>query len=343
MVIVVLTLLSTQCGVFQHVATIGSMFGELPRALPSPHWPDLGLSRLLELINPAITIALLGAIESLLSAAIADGLCDAQHDPDQELMGQGVANLLAPLWGGFAATGAIARTATNARAGVTSPLSGIFHSLFLLAAMWGLAPLASRIPMAALAAVLFVVAFNMAHFTELKRTLMRAPMADKVIVAVTLILTVTTDIVVAVNVGVLLAALHFLRRMAHSVRVVDHPVAATSVALPRGVRVFVVQGPIFFAAAREFQAVMRATHSDLTMVLLRLDAVPFVDWTGIEALRALIEEFERRRVRVALIGANDRVLGKLRAAHVFERFPSLGVYATIEAAAQLANIAGHAV
>jgi SulP family sulfate permease len=323
-VIVALTLLASTHSYFHEVATIGGLYGQLPRALPMPQWPNLAPARVLELLGPAVTIAMLGAIESLLSASIADGFRNTRHDPDQELLGQGLANCLVPLWGGFAATGAIARTATNARAGATGPLSGVFHSVVLLVALYSLAPYAARVPMVALATVLFVVAFNMAHLPQLQRTLLRAPVADKLIVITTLLLTVFTDIVVAVNVGVLLATLHFLRRMAHSIQVVeDSPSLGTQAEVPPEVQVFTIQGPIFFAAAREFQAVLRSVHAQPRMVLFRFENVPFVDWTGIQALEELVEEFERRRIAVGLVGLNDRVRHKLLNAHFFERFPAV--------------------
>lgn len=332
---------------FSQVATVGSLFGDLPNHLPVPQLPDLKIETLIILVGPAITIAMLGAIESLLSAVIADGMSGARHDPDSELIGQGLANILAPCFGGFAATGAIARTATNVRAGATSPVSGVFHSLVLILLMWWLAPWARLIPMAALAAVLFMVAFNMAHMDELVRTIVRAPRADGAIAVVTFVLTIFTDIVVAVNIGVLLAALHFLRRMAHSVSVLPDESLELNAALeakqlaslPKQCLVFTVRGPIFFAAAAEFQAALKHTHSEPKLILLRIDHVPFVDWSGIAALEQLLAEFANRNIDVWLIGANLRVERKLSQARLNDRFVKLRFYPTLSAA--LAEIPTH--
>ena len=204
---------------FDGVATIGTAFGAIPQGLPSLTWPEVSLARVIELIGPAFAIAMLGAIESLLSAVVADGMAGTRHDSNQELIGQGVANLVVPLFGGFAATGAIARTATNIRNGATGPLAGIVHAVTLVLIILFLAPLASNIPLCALAAILFVVAYNMSELKHFKRMLQRAPRADIAILLVTFTLTVFSDLVIAVNIGVILAMLQFMRRMASSVEV----------------------------------------------------------------------------------------------------------------------------
>src|SRR5262245_39761736 len=175
---------------FEGVATIGSAFGGIPRALPGFSWPAISLSDLLQLIGPAFAIALLGAIESLLTAVVADGMTGARHDSNQELIGQGVANVLAPLFGGFAATGAVARTATNIRNGATSPIAGIVHAVFLLLVILLLAPWAAAVPLAALAAILFFVAWNMADLPHVRRLLRTAPLADRFLLLMTFVLTV---------------------------------------------------------------------------------------------------------------------------------------------------------
>ncbi len=204
---------------FEGVATIGSTFGGIPRGLPEFSLPHAAPSRLIELIGPAFTIAILGAIESLLSAVVVDGMAGTRHDANQELIGQGAANMITPIFGGFAATGAIARTATNFRNGGTSPLAGIIHSATLVLVIVLLAPLADDVPLAALAAILFVVAYNMSEVKHFYRMVRRAPRADVVILLTTFWLTVLVDLVVAVNIGVILAALMFMRRMAASVEV----------------------------------------------------------------------------------------------------------------------------
>src|ERR1700733_7562809 len=199
---------------FKGVATIGSAFGGIPRTLPSFSFPVVTMAQVFSLVGPAFTIALLGAIESLLSAVVADGMAGTRHDSNQELIGQGIANIAAPLFGGFAATGAIARTATNIRSGATAPLAGLVHSAVLVLIILLLAPLAASVPLAALAAILFVVAWNMSESHRFVLLLRRAPLADRGILIVTFLLTVFADLVVAVNVGVILAVLQFLRRMA---------------------------------------------------------------------------------------------------------------------------------
>ncbi|MEE4462338.1 SulP family inorganic anion transporter, partial [Azotobacter chroococcum] len=186
---------------FEGVATIGSAFGGIPRGLPQLGLPEITVARLIELIGPAFAIAMLGAIESLLSAVVADGMGGTKHDSNQELIGQGIANLAAPLFGGFAATGAIARTATNIRNGGNSPLAGIVHALTLVLILLFLAPLAANIPLAALAAILFVVAWNMSELKHFRRMLQRAPKADVGILLITFGLTVFSDLVIAVNIG----------------------------------------------------------------------------------------------------------------------------------------------
>ena len=218
---------------FPGVATIGTEFGGIPRGLPTLSMPEITLPRILELLGPAFTIAMLGAIESLLSAVVADGMAGTRHDSNQELVGQGIANLAVPLFGGFAATGAIARTATNVRNGGTSPLAGLFHVLTLVLVLLFLAPLAEYVPLAALAAVLFVVAWNMSEVRHFAGMVRRAPRADVAVLLITFLLTVFGDLVLAVNVGVIIAMFQFLRRMSSSVEVAALGGAELDAALAR--------------------------------------------------------------------------------------------------------------
>jgi len=276
------------------------------------------------LIGPAFTISLLGAIESLLSAVVADGMANTRHDSNQELLGQGIANMVAPLFGGFAATGAIARTATNIRNGADSPLAGIFHALTLIGVLLLLAPLAARIPLCALAAILFVVAWNMSEPHRFIAVLKTAPTADRAIMVITFLLTIFTDLVVAVNVGVLLAILQFLRRMTESVETlaVDpdslHRELAESgiTQLPDKVLVFETAGPLFFAAAENLEQVLLQTSTDPAVIILRLRQVPFLDITGIQALERVVHKPRARNVDVVLCEANPRVLAKLQKAGI---------------------------
>ncbi|MEZ1434893.1 MULTISPECIES: SulP family inorganic anion transporter [Pseudomonas] len=309
---------------FDGVATIGTAFGAIPQGLPSLTWPEVSLARVIELIGPAFAIAMLGAIESMLSAVVADGMAGTRHDSNQELIGQGVANLVVPLFGGFAATGAIARTATNIRNGATGPLAGIIHALTLVLIILFLAPLASNIPLCALAAILFVVAYNMSELKHFKRMLQRAPRADIAILLVTFTLTVFSDLVIAVNIGVILAMLQFMRRMASSVevqQVVEEELANElhsngQKSLPPGVLVYTIEGPLFFGAAETFERALSQTHTDPELLVICLKRVPFMDITGLQTLEEVIQQLHERQIVVKLCEANGKVLGKLEKAGI---------------------------
>ncbi|MDY6949374.1 MAG: SulP family inorganic anion transporter [Pseudomonadota bacterium] len=307
------------------IATIGSAFGGIPRGLPTLHLPEITADRVIELIGPAFTIAMLGAIESLLSAVVADGMAGTRHDSNQELIGQGIANIAAPLFGGFAATGALARTATNVRNGGSSPLAGIVHAVTLVSIVFALAPLAVHIPLAALAAILFVVAWNMSEAGHFIRMARRAPPADVVVLLVTFGLTVFVDLVVAVNIGVIIATLHFLRRMSSSVEVqqqthqeLSREFAHRGLTFPPGVLAFAVAGPFFFGAVENFQRALASTGTDPQVLIIRLRWVPFMDITGLQTLEDAIRGLQKRNVRVLLTGANERVAGKLRRAGILD-------------------------
>src|SRR5262245_20276088 len=301
---------------FDGVATIGSAFGGIPQGLPAPQLPQVTAARIIELLGPAFAIAMLGAIESLLSAVVADGMAGTRHNSNQELVGQGIANVAAPLFGGFAATGAIARTATNVRSGGNSPLAGMVHAATLLLIALLLAPLAFHIPLATLAAILFVVAWNMSAAGHVLKMIRRAPRADVVILLVTLGLTVFADLVVAVNIGVLLAMLQLLRRMGSSVEVKS--TVEVGSAANQGVLVYTVEGPLFFGAVDAFERALRATHTDPRVVVIRLGWVPFIDITGLQCLEEAVAHLQRRGVRVVIAGANDRVHSKLERAGIVE-------------------------
>lgn len=278
---------------FPGVATIGTAFGGIPRTLPSLQWPALSFAEVAQLVGPAFTIALLGAIESLLTAVVADGMTGARHNPNQELIGQGAANILSPLFGGFAATGAVARTATNVRNGATSPLAGIVHATFLVLVIVLLAPFASHVPLAALAAILFYVAWTMADLRHFGRLLRRAPRSDRIVLLVTFGLTVFVDLVVAVNVGVVLAALLFMRRMAESVSVQQEvfggpepraEVVEAPVSWPSNVLVYRIDGPFFFGAAEKLESTVERAQLHVDTIVIRLGRVPFMDATGMHTL-----------------------------------------------------------
>lgn len=325
---------------FDGVATIGSTFGDLPQSLPEFRWPEVTMSKIVVLAGPAFTVAMLGAIESLLSAVVADGMAGTRHDSNQELIGQGVANIFTPLFGGFAATGAIARTATNIRNGGTSPLAGIAHSVVLVLVILLLAPLASYIPLGALAAILFVVAWNMSDVKHCRHMVQRAPRNDVVVLLITFALTVFTDLVVAVNVGVILATLLFMQRMAASVQVERHTHERLdqelggngSFKLPRGVMVYSIDGPFFFGAAETFERAIAQIHEDPKVLVIRLGRVPLMDITGLQTLEEVIAQFVRRGVRVLLCEANPRVAGKLDRAGITKLIGNNILFADLPAA-----------
>jgi sulfate permease, SulP family len=318
--LVVVTLLQWLCQ-FKGVATIGSAFGGIPRSLPMPSFPAVTMAQAVSLVGPAFTIALLGAIESLLSAVVADGMAGTTHDSNQELIGQGLANIVAPLLGGFAATGAIARTATNIRNGATGPLAALVHSGFLILVVLMLAPLASAIPLCCLSAILFVVSWNMSELPQAVRLVRKAPKPDAAILVVTFLLTVFVDLVVAVNVGVIVAALMFMRRSAEAVQIEEQPVdpasesGVTSTA-DSGVVIYSIQGPFFFGAAAKLERTLAQTQRRAHTLILRMGHVPFVDATGIFAIEEIISDFRRRGVAVLLAELRPNVRYKLERAGV---------------------------
>lgn len=291
---------------FSNVATIGTAFGEIPSGLPKLEVPTITITGMVALIGPAFAIAMLGAIESLLSAVVADNMSHTRHNSNQELIGLGIANVLAPLFGGIAATGAIARTATNVRNGGNSPIAGIVHVLVLVLVLLVLAPLAVNIPLATLAAILFMVAWNMSQPKLVLRTLRSAPPADVFILIVTFGLTVFADLVVAVNIGVVLAMLHFLKRMADTVRVDRQSTESLSrefshekaLLIPdeSEVAVLTVEGPFFFAAVDPFERALEELPASVHTIILRLHHSAIADGTALEALdKAIIYSKERNR------------------------------------------------
>ncbi|NLA67589.1 MAG: STAS domain-containing protein [Gammaproteobacteria bacterium] len=309
------------------VATIESTFGAIPRALPSLQVPSIGFDDVMLLLPSAFTIAMLGAIESLLSAVVADGMAGTRHNSNQELIGQGIANIVSPLFGGIAATGAIARTATNIRNGGNSPIAGIVHALALVLILIVVAPWAGRVPLCALAAILFVVSWNMSEAPRFLRMVRQAPRADVAILLITFGLTILTDLVVAVNIGVILAMMQFMRRMASSVEVVQHRQASLKQeleeagleSLPPDVAVYSIDGPFFFGSVDSLERALSWTRTPPRWIALRLERVPFIDATGLKRLESTIAHQRRQGVQVLLSGANMGVLRKLVRAEVVSR------------------------
>lgn len=294
-------------------ATIQSRFGGIPRSLPrfALPWQSTNGGAVLsmrDLIGPAFAIAMLGAIESLLSAVIADGMTGRKHNPDAELVGQGIGNIVAPFFGGIAATGAIARTATNIRAGGRTPFASVFHALFVLAAMMLLAPWLGFLPMSALAALLLIVAWNMSELRHAIRIVRIGPRSDSMVLATCLGLTVVFDMVISVSVGIVLAALLFMRRMAElsSVKLVSEGHPALTEPLPPGVVLYEIAGPLFFGAAQKAVSALRSIVAEVRVVILDLSGVPTMDATGLVNLESALEGLHKANVRVVIVGAQKQ-------------------------------------
>ena len=328
------------------VATILSRFKDgipqlppmpvLPWNLPGPDGQPLVLSFHLirELMPSAFAIAMLGAIESLLSAVVADGMTGGSHDPDAELVAQGLGNLVAPFFGGIAATGALARTATNIRSGARSPLASIFHAAFVLLAVLLLAPVLNYLPMASLAALLLVVAWNMSEAKHFAHALRVAPRSDVVVLLTCFGLTVVFDMV---TVGVLLAALLFMRRMAEvsNVRLVDqHPIAKEG--MPRDALIYEVAGPLFFGAAHKAMSALQRVPTGIKVVVLDLSSVPVIDATGMVSLESAVSRLRRLGIRIVLGSIQEQPLRVLSRSDI--RRDQVSVYPTMEEALEAARV-----
>lgn len=281
------------------VQTIGTRFGGIPQELPSFTWPELSLPTLRKLLAPTITIALLGAIESLLSARVADAQIDDRHDPNQELMGQGIANIVAPLFGGIPATGAIARTATNIRAGARTPIAGIVHAATLLAIVLAAAPLAKYIPLAALSAVLVIVAINMGDWHAF-RDLRKYSIPYRTVLLATFFVTVAFDLSLAVEIGLVLASLFFIYRISELTRVE----AITLDGAPPGVAAFKVFGSLFFGSVGKLEPLLDPSATPARIVILEMHQVISIDNTGLETLQSLARSLSRRGGQLILCGLN---------------------------------------
>jgi SulP family sulfate permease len=320
------------------VETIGSRFGGIPSGLPAFAWPQVSFAVLGPLIGPAFTIAVLGAIESLLSATVADNMIDDRHDPNQELIAQGLANLAAPLFGGFCATGAIARTGTNVRMGGRTPIAGIIHALTLLIVILVAAPAARYIPLTVLSAILLVVAWNMAEWHEL-RELRRYRFNYQAVLLATFVLTVVFDLTVAVEVGMMLAAAFFIARVSGltEVREVMPPGLADSTALPqaqRSVRVFEVFGSLFFGAANKLEPLLALAEptSPAQVIVLDLQKLINIDTTGLEMLDSLHRKLDRNGKRLLIAGANAQPLSLFERSGFTDRLGRSNLFDTVQQA-----------
>lgn len=306
---------------FSSIATLGTTFGGISAHFPGIHFPQVSFSNGLNLIGAAFTIALLGAIESLLSATAADAMAGTRHHSNQELIGQGLANMLTPLLGGFAATGAIARTATNVRNGGNSPISAITHSVLLILIMAFLAPLAANIPLCSLAAILFVVAYHMSDLPHFFYLIKHAPRYDVIVLVVTFLLTIFTNLVLAVNIGVVLAMLFFVGRMSSTSTITTYSKETLQQALPskvlvddtKDILVYAIQGPLFFGVAKKMERALAVSQNLPARIIFRLHDVPFMDITGLEMFLEMIQHYDRQGTKVYICEANKRVEKKMMA------------------------------
>ena len=319
------------------VETIGSRFGALPTGLPTPQFPQFDWATAQNLFAPTVAIALLGAIESLLCARVADGLIGDRHDPNQELMAQGVANFVAPLFGGIAVTGTIARTMTNVRAGAHSPVSGIVHSATLFAVIVALGSLTAYIPLAALAAVLLWVAFNMAAWREL-RDLRKFSMFYRAILLSTLALTVIFDLTVAVEVGLVLSSLFFIYRISSLTKVDPLPLgAAAKLADGRTVGAWEVFGSIFFGSVTKLENLVDPAKPLPDVVILEMHKVINIDTTGLDALEALHDTLKRRGGRLILVDLNEQPLSLLKRSGALDELGRENIFDNLPAALRAAG------
>jgi sulfate permease, SulP family len=291
------------------VVTVGDRFPSMPTGIPAPYLPSVSWAMVQHLWPSAFTIAFLAGLESLLSATVADGMTGYSHRPGQELVAQGVANIASAIFGGIPATGAIARTATNIRAGARTPLAGMFHAVFLLIFLLAAGKLIAHVPMAALAAILLVVAWGMSEAERFKN-LLRMDAGERALLLLTFGLTVLVDLSVAIGVGVTLASLLFLARMSETAGLlpaelsIDDP--AQRAALPKGVEVFRFAGPMFFGVAREMLDAVRRSGRKPEIIILRMDQVPFVDSSGASALEAFARQAHREGTRLILCDLREQ-------------------------------------
>jgi SulP family sulfate permease len=291
------------------VATVGDRFPAMPTGMPAPHIPNISLALIQHLLPSAFTIAFLAGMEALLSATVADGMTGYSHRSGQELVAQGVANIASALFGGLPATGAIARTATNIRAGGRTPLAGIFHSVFLLMFLLVAGKLISHVPMAALAAVLLIVAWGMSEVERFK-TLLKMDAGERALLLLTFALTVLVDLTVAIGVGVTLASLLFMARMSDTTGLlpdelsIDDPTQRAS--LPKGVEVFRFAGPMFFGVAREMLDALHRTGRSPKTIILRMERVPYIDSSGASALEAFVRQAHGEGTKLILCDLGEQ-------------------------------------
>lgn len=323
--IIVTTLVVKFAGL--HVNTIGSVYGELSSSLPLPHIPSVTFEMLQSLISPAFTIALLAGIESLLSCVVSDGMIGDKHNSNAELIGQGVGNIFSGLFGGIPATGAIARTAANVKNGGRTPIAGMVHSVTLLIILLVLMPTAALIPMTTLAAVLIVVAWNMCDWSTFFRLVRTAPKSDIIVLVGTFLLTVIFDLVVAIEVGIVVSALLFMKRMSEvsdikSWKYIEEPDIADGEAeklmsVSKEIRVFEIVGPMFFAAAEQLARIDSKRYTKV--VVIRMRSVPAVDASAMHSLHGLADRAEKKGIKLVFSHVNEQPLSVMKKDGFYER------------------------
>lgn len=351
--IVVMTILGyvlkTYCGITELV-TIGDRY-QISTSLPPLVAPELSWELVERLISPAFTIALLGAIESLLSASVADGVIGERHRSNTELVAQGVANIIVPFVGGIPVTGAIARTMTNINNGGRSPIAGMTHAVVLLVTFLFLMPLMAYIPMAVLAGVLVVISYNMSGWRSVRASL-RGPKSDVAVLVVTFLLTVIFDLTIAIELGLLLAMLLFMQRMVESTRILvsrgelelhaagddGHQGQSERLMLPEGVEVYEIEGPFFFGIANRFEEVTSVTQAAPPVRILRMRSVPFMDSTAVRNLGILVATSKRSGTRLILSGVNERVHSTLRATGLADLIGDTYICPDIHRALEVASV-----
>lgn len=330
------------------IETIGDRFTINPD-MPTPEVPKITWEVFTNLMSPALVIAMLGAIESLLSAAVADGVIGDKHDSNQELVGQGIANMVCSLFGGIPATGAIARTMTNINNGGRTPIAGIIHALILLLIYFFLMPLAKYIPMACLAGILVVVSYNMSEWRSFK-AILKNPKSDITVLLVTFFLTVIFDLTIAIEVGILIACLLFMRRMSETTKVSvetseidlnadsELPYNTEHLIIPDGVEVYEINGPYFFGIANRFEEVMNDVGKQPSVRIIRMRKVPFIDSTGLHNLVNLCVKCKQKNIHIVLSGVNDKVMGVLDKAGFHELIGSENICSHITIALERAKV-----
>ena len=335
-------LLSTFAVQYFHlnVETIGSKFGEIPSTFPMPHFPKIDFSTIQKLIQPAFAIALLGGIESLLSAVVSDGMIGGNHKSNVELVGQGVANIVSALCGGIPATGAIARTAANVKNGGRTPVAGIVHALTLLLIMLVVGKWATLIPLSCLAGILIIVAYNMSEWQSFIAVL-RTSKSDAAVMLSTFLLTVFVDLTVAIEIGMVLAAFLFMRRMMQisNVNIVtkeineaDDKQAISRYKVPQGVEVFEITGPMFFGAAYKFKESLKLLSKAPKVLIIRMRSVPVIDATGLHTLEEVFKQSKNRGIKFVLSGVQKGVYSELQKSHLLELIGKDNICVDIDAA-----------